>query len=100
MEKFSHVLLVSASIGKIMDMWLTSITNFSDGGSTRGTHHGFGDASGSNPPPPPPPLNMTPMESFLLAQADMMSQILHNQQQMNQRHNDQQDGDPQVATYA
>jgi hypothetical protein len=31
MENFSHV-LVYASIGKIMDMWLTSITNFSDGG--------------------------------------------------------------------
>jgi hypothetical protein len=28
----SHVLLVCASIGKIMDMWLTSITNFLDGG--------------------------------------------------------------------
>jgi hypothetical protein len=32
MENFSHVLLVYASIGKIMDMWLTCITNFSDGG--------------------------------------------------------------------
>jgi hypothetical protein len=32
METFSHVLLVYASIGKIMDMWLTSIKNFSDGG--------------------------------------------------------------------
>jgi hypothetical protein len=32
MENFSHVLLVYASIGKIMDMWLTSITNFSYGG--------------------------------------------------------------------
>jgi hypothetical protein len=40
------------------------------------------------------------METFLLAQADMMRQILHNQQQMNQRHNDQQDEDPRVATYA
>jgi hypothetical protein len=30
--KLSHVLLVYAYIGKIMDMWLTSITNFSDGG--------------------------------------------------------------------
>jgi hypothetical protein len=53
-------------------------------GSTRGTPHGFGDASGSNPPPLPPPPNMTPMETFLLAQAYMMRQILHNQQQMNQ----------------
>jgi hypothetical protein len=40
------------------------------------------------------------METFLLAQADMMRQILHNQQQMNQRRNDHQDEDPQVATYA
>jgi hypothetical protein len=32
MENFSHVLLVYACIGKIVDMWLTSITNFSDGG--------------------------------------------------------------------
>jgi hypothetical protein len=31
---------------------------------------------------------MTPMEAFLLAQADMMRQILLNQQQMNQRRND------------
>jgi hypothetical protein len=31
---------------------------------------------------------MTPMETFLLAQADMMRQILQNQQQMNQRRND------------
>jgi hypothetical protein len=30
--------------------------------------------------------------------ADMMRQILHNQPQMNQRRNDQQDEDPQVAT--
>jgi hypothetical protein len=43
---------------------------------------------------------MTPMETFLLAQADMMRPILHNQQQMNQRRNDHQDEDPQVATYA
>jgi hypothetical protein len=39
------------------------------------------------------------METFLLAQADMMRQILQNQQQ-NQRRNDQQDEDPRVATYA
>jgi hypothetical protein len=32
MEKLSHVFLVYAYIGKIIDMWLTSITNFSDGG--------------------------------------------------------------------
>jgi hypothetical protein len=31
---------------------------------------------------------MTPMETFLLAQADMMRQTLQNQQQMNQRRND------------
>jgi hypothetical protein len=43
---------------------------------------------------------MTPMETFLLAQAYMMRQILHNQQQMNQWRNDQQDEDPRVATYA
>jgi hypothetical protein len=40
------------------------------------------------------------METFLLAQADMMHQILQNQQQMNQRHNDQLEEDPRVATYA
>jgi hypothetical protein len=43
---------------------------------------------------------MTPIESFILAEADMMRQILHNQQQMNQQRNDQQDEDPRVATYA
>jgi hypothetical protein len=32
MKNFSHVLLVYDSIGEIMDMWLTSITNFLDGG--------------------------------------------------------------------
>jgi hypothetical protein len=32
MERFSHVLLIYAYIDKIMDMWLTSITKFSDGG--------------------------------------------------------------------
>jgi hypothetical protein len=69
-------------------------------GSTRGTPHGFGGASGSDLPPPPSPPNMTPMEPFLLAQADMMRQILHNQQQMNPWCNDQQDEDPRVATYA
>jgi hypothetical protein len=31
---------------------------------------------------------MTHMETFLLAQADMMRQILQNQQQMNQQSND------------
>jgi hypothetical protein len=35
------------------------------------------------------------METFLLAQADMMHQILHSQQQMNQQRNDSR-----VATYA
>jgi hypothetical protein len=40
------------------------------------------------------------MEAFLLAQADMMRQILQNQQQMNQRRNDQLEEDPHVATYA
>jgi hypothetical protein len=40
------------------------------------------------------------METFLLTQADMMHQILQNQQQMNQRRNDQRDEDPRVATYA
>jgi hypothetical protein len=40
------------------------------------------------------------METFLLAQADMIRQIMQNQQQMNQRRNDQQEEDPQVATYA
>jgi LPS O-antigen subunit length determinant protein (WzzB/FepE family) len=40
------------------------------------------------------------MEAFLLAQGDMMRQILQNQQQMNQRHNDQLEEDPRVATYA
>jgi hypothetical protein len=34
------------------------------------------------------------METFLLAQADMMRQILQNQQQLNQRRNDQQEKDP------
>jgi hypothetical protein len=43
---------------------------------------------------------MTPKEAFLLAQADMMRQILQNQQQMNQRRNDQLEEDPGVATYA
>jgi hypothetical protein len=41
-------------------------------GVTRGNPHGLGEASGSNLPPPHPPPNMTPMETFLLAQADMM----------------------------
>jgi hypothetical protein len=40
------------------------------------------------------------MEAFLIAQADMMRQILQNQHQMNQRRNDQLEEDPQVATYA
>jgi hypothetical protein len=57
-------------------------------GSTGGTPHGFSGASGSNPLPPPRPPNLTPMETFLLAQADMMHQILHSQQQMNQQRND------------
>jgi hypothetical protein len=45
---------------------------------------------------------MTLMKAFLLAQADMMRQILQNQQQMNQRprRNDQLEEDPRVATYA
>jgi hypothetical protein len=63
-------------------------------GATRGNPHGFGDASGSNLPPPPPPPNMTPMEAFHLAQADMMRLILQNQQQMNQQRNDQLEEDP------
>jgi hypothetical protein len=40
------------------------------------------------------------METFLLAQADMMRQILQNQQQMNQRRNDKLEEDRRVATYA
>jgi hypothetical protein len=84
-----------------MDMWLTSITNFFQMvGATRGNPHGFGGASSSDLPPPPPPPNMMPMEAFLLAQADMMRQILQNQQKMNKRRNDQLEEDPRVATYA
>jgi hypothetical protein len=77
--RFSHVLLVYAYIGKIMDMWLTSITNFSDGGINTRKSPWVGGASGSDLPPPSPPPNMTPMETFLVAQADMMRQILQNQ---------------------
>jgi hypothetical protein len=99
-DVFHMIILVYAYIGKILNMWLTSIANFSDGGIDVRKFPWFGDASGSNLPPPPPPPNMTPMETFLLAQADMMRQILQNQQQMNQQRNDQLEEDPRVATYA
>jgi hypothetical protein len=50
-------------------------------GSTRSTPNGF-DASGSGDLPPPPP--MTPVESFMAAQTEVLRQILQTQQQIAQ----------------
>jgi hypothetical protein len=51
-------------------------------GPTHNTPNGIG-ASGSGDPPPPPPL--TPTETLLTAQTDLLRQLLQMQQQMDQR---------------
>jgi hypothetical protein len=47
---------------------------------TRGHPNGFGGASGSNDPSPPPPPNMTPMEAFMVAQAEAIRYMMQHQQ--------------------
>jgi hypothetical protein len=49
-------------------------------GPSRGHPNGFGGASGSNDPPLPPPLNMTPMEAFMVAQAEPICYLMQHQQ--------------------
>jgi hypothetical protein len=51
-------------------------------GSTCSTPNGF-DASGSGDLPPPPP--MTPVETFMAAQTEVLRQILQMQQQIAQQ---------------
>jgi hypothetical protein len=50
--------------------------NFQMVGPTRNTPNGF-DASGNGDLPPPPP--MTPVETFMAAQTEVLRQILQTQ---------------------
>jgi hypothetical protein len=63
------------------------------------THpNGFGGASGRNDLPPPPPPNMTPMEAFMVAQAEVIHYLMQHQQppQPPQGERDEQ---PRVAKW-
>jgi hypothetical protein len=51
-------------------------------GSTRSTPNGF-DASGNGDPPPLPP--MTPVETFMATQTEVLRQILQTQQHIAQQ---------------
>jgi hypothetical protein len=51
-------------------------------GSTRNTPNGF-DASGNGDLPPPPP--MTPVETFMVAETEVLHQILQMQHQIAQQ---------------
>ena len=71
-------------------------------GPTRSSPNGFG-TSGSGELPPPPP--MTPAETFMATQTEVLRQILQTQQQiaqqLNQRppHVANHEGPNQVTTY-
>jgi hypothetical protein len=72
-------------------------------GSTRSTPNNF-DVSGSGDLPPPPP--MTPVETFMATQTELLRQILQTQQQMAQQVQQRppmganHDGPQMVTTYA
>jgi hypothetical protein len=67
-----HILLVNY-MSKLTDMCLLRAQNFQMVGPTRNTPSGF-DASGNGDLPPPPP--MTPVETFMVAQTEVLRQIL------------------------
>jgi hypothetical protein len=60
-------------MSKLTDMCLMRAQNFQMVGPTRNTPNGF-DALGNGDLPPPPP--MTPVETFMAAQTEVLRQIL------------------------
>jgi hypothetical protein len=76
-----HILLVNLC-EQAYEYVVNENSTFQMVGSTRSTPNGF-DASGSGDLPLPPP--MTPVESFMATQTEVLRQILQTQQQIAQQ---------------
>jgi hypothetical protein len=96
-----HILLVNLC-EQAYEYVFNENSTFQMVGSTRSTPSGF-DASGSGDLPPPPP--MTPVETLMATQTEVVRQILQTQQQiakqMQQRPpmGDNHEGPQMVTTY-
>jgi hypothetical protein len=97
-----HILLVNLC-EQAYEYVFNENSTFQMVGSTRSTSNGF-DASGSGDLPPPPP--MTPMETFMATQTEVLHQILQTQQQIAQQMQQRppmganHDGPQMVTTYS
>jgi hypothetical protein len=97
-----HILLVNLC-EQAYEYVFNESSTFQMVGSTRSTPNGF-DASGSGDLPPPPP--MTPMETFMATQTEVLRQILQTQQQIAQQMQQRppmganHDGPQMVTTYS
>jgi hypothetical protein len=97
-----HILLVNLC-EQAYEYVVNENSTFQMVGSTRSTPNGF-DASGSGDLPLPPP--MTPVESFMATQTEVLRQILQTQQQIAQQMQQRSpmganhDGPQMVTTYS
>jgi hypothetical protein len=97
-----HILLVNLC-EQAYEYVFNENSTFQMVGSKRSTPNGF-DASGSGDLPPPPP--MTPVETFMATQTEVLHQILQTQQQIAQHMQQRQpmganhDGPQMVTTYS
>jgi hypothetical protein len=96
-----HILLVNLC-EQAYEYVFNKNSTFQMVGSTRSTPNGF-DASSSGDLPPPPP--MTPVETFMATQTEVLRQILQTQQQITQQMQQRppmganHDGPQMVTTY-
>jgi hypothetical protein len=97
-----HILLVNLS-KQAYEYVFNENSTFQMVGLTRKTPNGF-DASGNGDLPPPP--TMTPVETFMAAQTEVLRQILQTQQQVAQQMHQgppigaNHDGPQMVTTYS
>jgi hypothetical protein len=97
-----HILLVNLC-GQTYEYAFNENSTFQMVGSTRSTPNGF-DASGSFDLPPPLP--MTPVETFMATQTEVLRQILQTQQKIAQQMQQRppmganHDGPQLVTTYS
>jgi hypothetical protein len=90
-------------MSELTNMCLMRAQKFQMAGPTRNTPKCF-DTSGNGDLPPPPP--MTPVETFMAAQTEVLRQILQTQQQIAQQMHQRppmganHDGPQMVTTYS
>jgi hypothetical protein len=102
-EFSSYIFYLLICTSKLTDMCLRRAQKFQMVGLTRNTPNGF-DVLGNGDLPPPPP--MTPVETFMATQTEVLCQILQTQQQIAQQMHQRppvganQDGPQMVTTYS